>query len=149
MNPYVKMAVALAMIAIGAFGAWYTTSDHYQKQIAEIQLAQQKVVADELAQHLAEKAAHEKATQLAGEQHAKDQLRINNLVSQLNGVRIRFPSGGAMPQAGTGANPDGACRLAAARADEYMAEAQRAINDIGARCAQLNADAIQANAVNR
>jgi len=148
MNPYIKLATALSLIALGAFGAWYTTSDHYQKQIAEMQAARQTAVSEALSQYLSEKAAHDKAVQLAGDQHAQDQLRINNLTSQLGSVHIHFPSGGAVSEGGTAPQgADGTCRMAATRADEYLAEAQRSINLIGQRCAQLNIDAIQANSV--
>jgi len=150
MTQYMKIATALGLMLLGAFGAWYTTSDHYQKRIAEMQKAQQTAVAEALTAQLAAAAAHDKQLHDAGDQHAKDQLLINSLTSQLGRVHINFPSGGAVPQGGTGTgNQDGDCRVAAARADEYMAEAQRAINDIGQRCAQLNIDAIQSNAVNR
>ena len=149
----IKVAAIIALLVLLIAATWKATSDHYEKIIASMEAAQADAVAKMQEQQLKDAAARDKLLHDAGEQHAQDQLRINSLVFQLNGVRIHFPTGAggsSLPQGGAASgNQNGTCRMAASRADEYMAEAQRAINDIGQRCAQLNIDAIQSNSVNR
>lgn len=147
----IKIVVVTIVIALLMSITWKAASDHYGKLIAATQAAQEEAVSKMQAQQLADAAAREKLIHEAGDQHAKDQLRINDLAAQLNGVRIHFPegaSGRSLPQGGiSSGDQNGTCRMASARADEYMAEAQREIDRIGQRCAQLNIDAIQANKV--
>lgn len=139
-------AIVIALLVSAA--VWKAASDHYGKIIATMEAGRADAVAKEQANQLAEKAAKDKIIHDAGEQHAKDQLLINALSSKPNSVRLHLAGGGAMPKAGASTgNSSGTCGVASTRIDEYLAEAQQAINDIGQRCAQLNIDAINANAV--
>jgi len=142
-----KFVLILAIAGIGGFAGWRLTSDYYQSEIFRLRAENDAAVMAELQRQ--QKLTQDRAelTRLAEEQHAKDQLAINHLGAQLAGVRVQLPTGcGTMPgTAAAGANPDGTGGLATARADEYLAAAQRAIQDIGQRCAQLNIDAIAAN----
>jgi len=142
-----KFIVLLALAASAAFGAWYVTSNHYEGVIAQHALNDAEAVKAELLRQQKLLTERAEQTRLAEEQHAKDQLTINNLAGKLSRVQVNLPKcGGAVPGAGqASANPDGTGGLAAARADEYLAAAQREIQDIGQRCAQLNIDAIAAN----
>ena len=143
-----KFILLLMIAGAAAYGAWYVTSDHYQAIIARQQVAVDKAVQDQLLrsqQILTERAER---TRLAEEQHATDQLVINRLNHTLAGVRVKLPETGCDPVPGTGqtaADSNHAGGLAAARADEYLAAAQRAIQDIGLRCATLNSEAREAN----
>lgn len=82
----------------------------------------------------------------AGVQHDADQNTITSLRAQLGGVRIHFPTGCPESKpAITSADSGGSAGVAVKGADDYMADAKRAIDDIGQRCAQLNIDAIRLN----
>lgn len=82
----------------------------------------------------------------AGVQHDTDQNTITSLRAQLGGVRIHFPTGCSVPKpADTRADSGGSAGVAVKGADDYMADAKRAIDDIGQRCAQLNIDAVRLN----
>lgn len=142
-----KFIVIGTLAAIISFGTWYVTSDHYEAVIARHAASDAAAVQTELLrqQKLAAKRAEQ--TRIAEEQHAKDQLVINRLGTQLAGVQVHLPKCGSAVsgagQAGTGSN--GSSGVATARADEYLAETQREIQAIGQRCAQLNIDAIESN----
>jgi hypothetical protein len=145
-----KFVLMLVIAGMGAYGAWYMTSDHYQAIIAQDRL---NTIGAVQAQLLAnQKLSDDRALKSrdAEVQHAKDQLVINRLNHDLAGVRIKLPETDCSTMPGTGqaaADSNHAGGVAAARADEYLAETQRAIQDIGLRCATLNSDAIEANMV--
>jgi hypothetical protein len=150
MNPLfsqLKLAIGAVIILFTIYCTWYITSDHYQKQIVEIQLGmatatQTQLLADQQA--LIEEAAKRK---LAEEDHAKDQLYINNLHDDAKRVQIHSICGGAMPPANkTGADPDRAARLLSDRVDAAFAELQSRVGQLVQRCDQLNIDARLSNA---
>lgn len=80
----------------------------------------------------------------------QDEITIKAARNKLRAVELQVRScGGTLP--GTPASTsdsDGTGGLAVARINEYLDDARRAIDDIGERCAGLNADAIRANQLN-
>ncbi len=142
--------IALLMVALlSVYGGWYFTSEHYQYKIANMEADVQRVTNNELARLQQMALVDAKKFRQAEEQHATDQLAITRLGAQLAGVQLKLPAHDCSAVPGiteTASNQNGTGGLAAARADEYLAEAQRAIQDIGQRCAQLNIDAIEMNA---
>jgi len=143
------VVVIVPIIGLSVYGTWYVTSDHYQKVIAEQQVKEDEAARQQL-EHLRLLATeHAEKSRQAEEQHAADEITITRLGNQLAGVRIHIPSvscGAVSGTSQTAADSNGTSGMAAARIDEYLAEAQRAIQDIGQRCAQINIDAIKANA---
>lgn len=82
----------------------------------------------------------------AGVQHDADQNTITSLRVQLGGVRIHLPTRCAVPDAAIAGTDSGRIPGVAVKGvDDYMADAKRAIDDIGQRCAGINIDAIRLN----
>lgn len=154
LEPYVlaiKLALILiaaaALIGAGAYGSWYVTSNRYEKILAEEHLQQSDAVQNQLIENQKVAAAHAAQIKTAEEQHAKDQLTLNNLRNQLGSVRIHIPIGGCTkPGTGqAGADPDGTAGILSGRVDAAFADLQAGVDRLTARCDQLNIDAIQAN----
>jgi len=149
MNPLsiqIKLALAAGLIAAASYASWYVTSDHYQKQIAEIQLGMSTAVQTQLLadqQALADEAA--KRTK-AEENHAKDQLFINSLRNNIERLQLNKICSSALQQSrATSEDPDRATGIFSAEAEAAFAELQRGIDEDLQRCDQLNIDAIQFN----
>jgi len=143
-----KFILILVLTGVGAIGGWRLTSDYYQSEILRLQAENDAAVKVELQRQLKLTQDRAELSRLAEEQHAKDQLTINRLGIELSRVRVHLPavSCGAVSRAGKDATDSNRkSGLAAARADEYLDEARRAIQDNGQRCSQLNIDAIAAN----
>jgi len=143
-----KFVLILATAGLGGFAGWYVTSDHYLAEINALKVANSNAVNAELMRQQKLAGIRAEKSRLAEEQHAKDQLVISRLGNELGRVRVHLSAigCGALPGAGQGAtDSNGTGRMAAARADEYLEQARRAIQDIGQRCAQLNIDAIASN----
>ncbi len=145
----IKLVMATVIIALISGAVWKAASDHYGKIIASVQAAQAEAVAKAQAQQLADAANREKIINDAGEQHAKDQLTINRLGAQLDGMRVHIPTGGCpMPQAGTSpADTGGASGVLSAGVDAAFERLQAGVGRLVQRCDQLNIDAAQANKV--
>jgi hypothetical protein len=152
MIDYLKMIILLVSCAASAFGTWYITSDHYQKVIAQHQVELDKAVDAERGKNVKELADSAAKFKLAEEQHAKDQLLINQRDAYIDGVRIHIPTScGAVPSpAKSGANTDGSADVFSRRVDEAFRHLQEGVEQrIVIRCAQLNIDAIQSNTESR
>ncbi|HEY6021540.1 MAG TPA: hypothetical protein VIY48_17065 [Candidatus Paceibacterota bacterium] len=147
MNPYVKMAIAGSLFLLGALSSWYFTSDHYQKVIAENQVAVDKAYQKQLEENqklAAENAALRKS---AEEEHASNQLVINDLSHQLSRVHIHIPNCSQVPGTSVpGQGEDGKTWILSGKADAAFEELQRGDDEDFARCDQLNIDAIRLNA---
>jgi hypothetical protein len=88
---------------------------------------------------------HEKAIQQAEAEHDKNQRTINYLATDR--VRIVVPSSSCtVSEVTIATDSDAASRVATSRIESGLAEAQLEIERIGQVCAQLNIDAIRANA---
>lgn len=132
MNVYLKLGVAVVV----AFVTWYATSDHYQKEIAEM-----KVEALSAAQ--ADRALAAAKTKKAGEQHAKDQLTITSLNDAVVRMqRTHIPVCGGSQ---TSADRDRKARVLSERVDAAFAKLREGVRERFNRCEQLNNDAIQSN----
>lgn len=144
---WVEGVFIVVLISTACYGTFFTTRLYYKHVIDTNQIAADKAVQEKLIEN--QKLADDLQTirKNAEEQHAKLQLDNNSLSAVLGGVRVHLSvCRNALPKAGaTGQNSDGTGGLASERADEYMADAQRQINAIAERCAQLNIDAIQRN----
>ena len=142
------ISLSAALLCTGAAAAWYTTSDHYQKILAEERLQHAEIVNLQLTKiqgRAAERAA--KITN-AEVQHAKDQLFINSLRAQSGRVRIHFPPGGCTLPGTPRASADtgGGAGVLSERVDAAFADLQAGVDRLAARCDQLNIDARQQNA---
>ena len=126
----------LGALLLTAFVTWYATSDHYQKQLAEVQLATALAVQGELL-------LRQEQLKLAGEQHAKDQTTINTLRDPAGRVRVVFPRCGE--DAPTEENTDGRAGALSGQVDRAFAEFQEEVGRLVFRCDQLNVDAIEVN----
>lgn len=144
---YLKIGLAIGLAALIAFGTWYATSDHYEKLIAQKQILVGKAVQAQLQANQDLLAANAALRSKAEENHAKDQLVVNDLTARLDGVRVHIPTcRGAMPTAdATSKNPDGGCGLLSDRVDAAFERLQEGVGVLILRCAQLNIDAIQSN----
>ena len=143
-----KFILILATACLGGFSGWWVTSDYYQAEFNALKAANSNAVNAELMRQQKMMTDRAEQSRFAEEQHAKDQLTINRLGTELSRVRVHLPAIGCGAVPGTGqadADSNGENRLAAARADEYLEQARRAIQDIGQRCSQLNIDSIAAN----
>lgn len=80
-------------------------------------------------------------------QREQDQITINDARAKLRDVKLQVRTyRSTLPGTPTSTtDSNGTGELAAARINEYLDEAKRAIDDIGERCARLNADAIRVN----
>jgi len=88
-------------------------------------------------------------SRLAEEQHATDQLSINRLAGDLNGLRVKLAriSCGTLPRTDENtANQDRGTGLLYEAADTAFANLQRGDDEDFQRCDQLNIDATQVNA---
>jgi len=130
-NIYTKLAGA----ALIAFAVWYATSDHYQKRIAEIQLQTAQAVQAQLLED-------QNKIKLAGEQHAKDQLRNNALNRQLAGLQVHGICSGTSPD---NQSANGSAGVLSERVDAAFAKLQEGVTGLLSRCDQLNIDAIASN----
>lgn len=84
-------------------------------------------------------------------QREQDQITIDDARAKLRAVKLQVRAcRSTLPGTpASTADSDGTGGLAAARINEYLDDARRAIDDIGERCARLNADAIRANRLNQ
>lgn len=131
MNWYLH-AISAALVA---FGTWYVTSDHYQKEMAQYQLEAAKVVIAQAEEHAAK-------LKKAGEQHATDQSTINTL-RNAERVRIHIPVDCSVPDASQ--DQDGRAGVLSARVDEAFEKFQSGVEQLIFRCDQLNIDARASN----
>ena len=148
----VEIAAAILAVAISltAYGTWYATSDHFEKIAAQKQVETDNAVQAQLIKNQQQQTAHELVVKQSEEQHAKDQLTLNDLAASTNRVQLHIIRTCPVPDTSpASANTNAASGVAPDRTDEYLANAQRSINAIAQRCAQLNIDAIQANTVNK
>jgi hypothetical protein len=150
MNPLslqLKLALAAGLIATTSFATWYATSDHYQKQIAEIQLGMSTAVQTQLLadqQALVDEVVKRKT---AEENHAKDQLIVNSLRNNIERLQLNKICSSALQESRAASeDPDRATGLLSAAAEAAFTELQRGIDEDLARCDQLNIDARKINA---
>lgn len=133
MSIYLKIGALLGVV----FATWYTTSDHYQKEIVAL-----KLEASTAAQTATILAAARVKT--AGEQHAEDQLTINSLNDKLTRVpRVHIPTCGDRPQ--TSAHSNREAGVLSERVDAAFEKLRAGTTSLVTRCDQLNIDAIQNN----
>lgn len=133
---YLKIGALL----LTAFVTWYATSDHYQKQLVEVQLDTAQAVQQELLKQ-------QENIRLAGEQHAKDQTVINALRDRPERVRVVFPQCGGDTCGEE--NTDGRAGALSGQVDRVFAEFQEEVGRLVFRCDQLNIDAIEMNGATR
>jgi len=144
-----KFILILAIACLGGFAGWWVTSDYYQAELNALKVANSNAVNAELLRQQKLAADRAEQTRIAEEQHAKDQLVINRLGSELGRVRVHLPAigCGALPGAGQGAtDSNGTSRIFSERVDESFARLQSGVGQLVQRCDQLNIDTIQMNA---
>lgn len=138
----------LLMLILGSYYATYRYGKHVEF------LTQENIRKDAVLKQQEENGvivlAYAKKLTEGMVKREQDEITINDARTKLRAVKLQVRAcGSTLP--GTPASTsdtDGTGELAAARINEYLDEARRAINDIGERCARLNADAIRANRLN-
>ena len=151
LQPYLfwaKIGAILGLAAAAAYGSWYITSDHYEKVIAENKVAADAKIQEQL---IANQKLRDEKLKLINDsetQHEQDQLVVNNLSTQLAGMRIHIPTRGCTVPRGNkgGSDTGGGSGVLSARVDESFARLQARANELVLRCDQLNNDARRANA---
>ena len=140
---WLKFAGVAALIAIASYGTWYATSDHYQVKIEAMQRDWQAAYAQATQMQLDESQHNLQLRQTAEAQHAQDQLALNDLAHQLNGMHIHLPAcGGSAGQTdSTSPSADRAAGIFSARLDAAFAKLQDGIGRLAQRCDQINIDA--------
>lgn len=143
-----KAVAVIGLMAATSFGTLYVARAHYSAIISSQEASYNAALLASAQSYIAEQAAHDQDVTNAGVDHAQNQIALNALSDQLNGVRVKFPARicpSAGKQSPSGSGMDGASGMADARINNALAELQRGIDSIGQRCAQLNIDAIQLN----
>lgn len=142
MTGYVKLLIAVVLMAVSSAGTWYVTSDHYQKVAAQLKVKQDadssKLIAQKDAQILQ-----------GADDHAINQEIINSLSDAVhaNGLRVHIPTCSGNTQ--NGANQDQASGILSDRVDELFADLQARVSQIVREADQINVDAIQSNEGNK
>lgn len=144
MNPWVKMVLLLAVcVGSAALGSEWTARE-YRAEIATIRADNAKAVTDEQSKLLAANMAREAYKRQGDIQHANDQETINALRNRLaRGVQIHIPTcGDTMPgTAKTDANQNGSGGPFPSRVDAAFERLRKGVDELAARCDQLNIDA--------
>lgn len=141
-------ALFLVLLILGSYYATYRYGRHVEF------LTQENIRKDAVLKQQEENGvivlAYTKKLTEGMVQREQDQITINDARTKLRAVKLQVRAcGSTMPgTSATTSDSDGTGELAAARINEYLDEARRAIDDIGERCARLNADAIRANRLN-
>lgn len=129
----------LAIIALTTFATWFATSDHYQKQIAEMQLETARAVQAELLEE-------QQKRKTAEENYAKNEDAVSALRSAAGRVSVHLPSCSALPEEdSTREDRDTRSGILSARVDEAFARLQAGAGDLFLQCDQLNIRAIKHN----
>jgi len=144
----IRLAVALfGAAAISAGSAWsgYWVRDKAAKQaIQRAQLENSEAVRVAVQLQLDAIIDRSKVIQQAEAEHDKNQRIINSFTDR---VRIVVPASSCtVSEVALATDSDAASRVSPTRIEAGLAEAQREIERIGQTCAQLNIDAIRANA---
>ena len=144
MNPY----ILAGLVAVASYATWYTTSDHYQKKLAEQENKWQAAYIASANASLDQAAAVTQIRHDSEVEHGKDQGTINNLAGELNRqLQIHIPTRSCKTDSHGTASPstDGGGRLLSAGVDAEFAKFSRRAGEIISRCDQLNIDTIRLN----
>lgn len=134
--PYKLGAIAALLVLVGLGGFWLydrTWDKGYSQHKLEMVAASAKVLAD-----------HVLVVKKAGEDHAKNQLTINSLATQLGRMRVKV----TVPSCPTSAEEgsDGRAREFSDKLNEALGRLQESDGSAAQRCDQLNIDSIESNA---
>lgn len=137
--------ILLIGFAGGAIPAWWVTSEHYQKVLAEEHEQQQVLVIEQQEKNRLALLAYAERIVKAGADHDKNTRTIRNLSRELNSLRVPFPTCPVSDTTEGGGDSGGAAGvLSDAMASEF-ATLQSRTGEIIERCDRLNIDAIRAN----
>ena len=143
MNPY----ILTGLVAVTSYATWYTTSDHYQKELSEQENKWQTAYIASANASLDQAAAVTQIRHDSEVEHGKDQGTINNLAELNRRMQIHIPTRSCEADASGTASPgtDGGTGLFSAGVDAEFAEFSRRTEELINRCAQLNIDTIRLN----
>ncbi len=142
-----KIAFYIATIA-AIFGTGvYVARDHYLAKIETMRADYESAYTEAVNLQLAEIQAHQTDVTNSENQHATDQLTINDFAFRAASMRVHIPiRGGTSDQRNTaGSDTNRAGGVFSAGVDKLFADLQGRIGSLIERCDQLNIDARQFN----
>jgi hypothetical protein len=143
--------VGVAIVIAAIFGSGvYVTKDHYEAIIAKKQVETDTLMQKQQAENIKILADNVALTKAAEEQHATNQLVVNDLtqrIADLSRVRIHIPNSRPVCTGGeTSAGKDPTSGVLSDRVDELFADLQARTGKLIQQCDQINIDAIELNA---
>ena len=143
-----NLYILAGLVAVASYATWYTTSDHYQKKLAEQENKWQAAYIASANASIDQAAAVIQTRHDSEVQHGLDQGTINNLAGELNRrMQIHIPTRSceASSPGTTSPGTDGGTGLFSAGVDAEFGKFSRRTEELINRCAQLNIDTIRLN----